>query len=64
MTEQMSGQMQRASASGRAYDVNYFATKHGLTRKQARDLISRIGNDRRKLTVAAVQLVRRRMSTI
>jgi hypothetical protein len=47
-------------AAGQGYEVNYFATKHGLTRQQARDLIKRIGNDRDKLNAAAEKLGKRR----
>lgn len=47
-------------AAGQGYEVNYFATKHGITREQARDLIARIGNDRTKLNAAAEALKKRR----
>jgi hypothetical protein len=50
----------RRVAAGQGYEVNYFATKHGLTRQQARDLIKRIGNDRDKLNAAAEKLGKRR----
>ena len=40
-------------ARGEGYEVNYFARKHGLSASEARDLISRIGNDRDKLNRAA-----------
>jgi hypothetical protein len=36
--------------------VNYFATKHNITREQTRKLIARIGNDRNKLNAAAAKL--------
>jgi hypothetical protein len=52
-------QDRRKVAGGQAYEVNYFATKHDITRQQARDLISRIGNDRKKLNAAAERLSRR-----
>jgi hypothetical protein len=47
-------------AKGQGYEVNYFATKHNLTRQQARDLIDRIGNDRNRLNAAAEKLGKRR----
>ncbi len=53
-------QDRRKVASGQGYEVNYFATKHGLTREQARNLISRIGNDRDKLNAAAARLGKRK----
>jgi hypothetical protein len=43
-------------AGGEAYEVDYFARKHGITREQAQDLIRRVGNDRAKLDAAAEQL--------
>jgi hypothetical protein len=43
-------------AGGQGYEVNYFATKHGITREQARQLIKEIGNDRDKLNAAAARL--------
>jgi hypothetical protein len=36
-------------AGGEDYEVDYFAGKHGLTREQAQDLISRHGNNREVL---------------
>jgi hypothetical protein len=54
------GQDRRKVAGGQAYEVNYFATKHGITREQARNLISRIGNDRTKLNAAAERLTKRK----
>lgn len=33
-------------AAGEDYEVSYFATKHNITREQARNFIARIGNDR------------------
>ena len=36
--------------------MNYFATKHGITRKQARNLIKKVGNKRDKLNRAAEKL--------
>ena len=43
-------------AAGQGYEIGYFARKHGLSRDQARDLISRVGNDREKLNAAAEKL--------
>ncbi|MDB5719479.1 MAG: hypothetical protein JWP15_97 [Alphaproteobacteria bacterium] len=43
----------RQVAGGEAYEVDYFANKHGLSAQQARELIERIGNDRAKLDAAA-----------
>lgn len=40
-------------AAGEGYEVNYFASKHGISAQQARDLIKRVGNDRQKLNAAA-----------
>ena len=51
-------QDRRKVAAGQGYEVNYFATKHGITREQARDLI---GNDRDKLNSAAEKLKRKRV---
>ena len=42
----------RVSASDPS-EVRYFASKHGLTMEQARDLIARVGNERSKLDAAA-----------
>jgi hypothetical protein len=50
----------REAAAGQGYEVDHFATKHGLTHQQARGLISRIGNDRDKLDAAAEKLKRRK----
>jgi hypothetical protein len=36
--------------------VDYFASKHGITRDQAEHLITRVGNDREKLDAAAETL--------
>jgi len=52
-------QDRRRVAGGQGYQVNYFATKHGITREQARELIGRIGNDRDKLNAAAARLASR-----
>ncbi len=43
-------------AAGEGYEVNYFATKHGITREQARKLIAKVGNNRGKLNKAAEKL--------
>jgi hemerythrin superfamily protein len=40
-------------AAGEGYEVAYFAQKHGLTQKAARELIAEVGNDREKLDAAA-----------
>jgi hypothetical protein len=57
-TKRRVAQDRRRVAGGQGYEVNYFATKHGITRAQARDLISRIGNDRQKLNAAAERLAK------
>jgi len=43
-------------AADEGYEVDYFASKHGITANQAKDLIERIGNDRAKLDAAAAKL--------
>jgi hypothetical protein len=43
-------------AGGQGYELGYFARKHGISRDQAKQLISRIGNDRAKLNAAAEKL--------
>jgi hypothetical protein len=58
-TKRSIAQDRRKVAAGQGYEVNYFATKHDISRQQARDLIERIGNDRRKLNAAAARLSRR-----
>jgi hypothetical protein len=51
------GKADRAKvAAGEGYEVAYFARKHGLTSQQARDLINKHGNDRKKLDDAAEKL--------
>jgi len=51
------GQQDRSrGAGGEPYEVAYFASRHGLTQAQARDLIAQVGNDRAKLDTAAEQL--------
>lgn len=47
-------------AAGQPYEVGYFAKKHGITRRQAKDLIDRIGNDRDALNEAAAKLKSKR----
>ena len=49
----------RQVAGGEDYEVKYFAAKHGISLQQARDLISRVGNDRAKLSAAAEKLRKR-----
>ncbi len=46
----------RQVARGEGYEVDYFAQKHGITQEQAKDLISRHGNDRATLDAAAEKL--------
>jgi len=48
----------RRVATDQGYELRYFARKHGLTTAQANELIRKIGNDRAKLTEAAVRLRR------
>ncbi len=43
-------------AGGEAYEVEYFAQKHGLSAQQARDLIADVGNDREALDRAAEEI--------
>ncbi|VWX49891.1 DUF3606 domain-containing protein [Novosphingobium sp. 9U] len=40
-------------AADEPYEVEYFASKHGLSQHQARTLIQTVGNDRAKLDAAA-----------
>jgi hypothetical protein len=48
------GQQDRSRVAGdEPYEVAYFASKHGLSQEQARDLIARVGNDRASLDSAA-----------
>jgi hypothetical protein len=51
--ERKPGSQGRRVDAGRGYRVNYFAKKHGLTKAQARTLMAKVGNDRRKLNAAA-----------
>ena len=51
------GQPDRSRISGdEAYEVEYFARKHGISIDQARDLIKTHGNDRATLDAAAESL--------
>lgn len=51
------GQQDRSRVAGdEPYEVAYFASQHGLTQEQARDLIDRVGSDRAKLDAAAEKL--------
>lgn len=43
-------------AADQGYELGYFARKHGISRDDARSLISRIGNDRAKLNAAAEKM--------
>jgi len=48
------GQQDRSRvAASEPYEVEYFASKHGLSQEQARELIAQVGNDREKLDAAA-----------
>jgi len=53
---QRGGADRRTVAGGEAYEVDYFAEKHGLTRDQAQALIDRVGNDREKLDAEAEKI--------
>ena len=46
----------RAAAVDQGYDLRYFASRHGITHQQARDLMSCIGNNRTKLNAAAEKI--------
>jgi hypothetical protein len=51
------GEPDRSRVSGsEGYEVSYFAKKHEITTEQARDLISRFGNDRATLDREAEKL--------
>lgn len=61
MTSSESGQRNISRDRGRVagqqgYELGYFARKHGISRQQAQQLISRIGNDREKLNAVAAKL--------
>jgi hypothetical protein len=47
---------QRAASKDEGYEVDDFATRHGITHHQARMLIDKIGNDHDKLDKAAERL--------
>jgi hypothetical protein len=40
-------------AADQEYEIRYLAEKYGLSQDQVRELIARIGNDRKKLEEAA-----------
>jgi Protein of unknown function (DUF3606) len=48
----------RRVAADQDYEVGYLAGKYGLSAKQVRQLIARVGNDREKLDQAAQKLKR------
>ena len=51
------GQPDRSRVSAEQdYEVRQLVEKHSLSEQQARDLIARIGNDRKKLDQAAEEL--------
>ena len=51
------GEPDRSRVAGEEeYEVNYLASKHGLSAEQARQLVARFGNDREKLDQAAEKL--------
>ena len=53
------GEPDRSRVSGsEGYEVRYFAGKHGITAEQARELISKHGNDRDTLDREAEKLKR------
>jgi hypothetical protein len=53
------GEPDRSRVSGSEdYEVRYFADKHGLSMDQARDLISKHGNNRDALDAAAERMKR------
>jgi hypothetical protein len=54
-TQQGSGDRRRV-AGGQAYEVDYFARKHGISIDQAQALIAEHGNDRDRLDAAAQAL--------
>jgi hypothetical protein len=43
-------------AKGEAYEVAYFAKKHGISAEDTKGLIDKVGNSRKKLTTAAKAL--------
>ena len=55
------GGRDRATVAGNeGYEVRYFALKHNISLGQARALIERIGNNRKKLNAAASKLKSKR----
>ena len=46
----------RLVATGQAYEVRYFAKKHGLTSEQATKIIAKAGPSREKANSAAEKL--------
>ena len=51
------GEPDRSRVSGsEPYEVSYFASKHGLSAEQARELIEKHGNDRETLDREAEKL--------
>ena len=51
------GGQDRARVSGsETYEVDYFASKHNISREQAQDLIGRFGNSREVLDREAEKL--------
>lgn len=50
------GADRRQVAADEAYEVEYFARRHGITAQQARDLIAQHGNNREALDAAAEKL--------
>jgi hypothetical protein len=56
---QRGGADRRTVAGGEAYEVDYFAEKHSLTRDQAQALIDRVGNDREKLDAEAEKITKK-----
>ena len=46
----------RTVAGDEPYEVSYFASKHGITSEEARELIDRVGNNREALDAAAQKL--------
>ena len=47
-------------AAGESYELAFFASKHGLSKDEARELIAKVGNDRAALDKAADALKRSR----
>jgi hypothetical protein len=50
------GADRRTVAGDEPYEVSYFASKHGITSQQARELIDQHGNNRTELDAAAEKL--------